>query len=53
MSTTHTLKRVIAGALLSGAVAVAGFGLAAGTANAFNPQPDPPGGLQFHANRHN
>jgi hypothetical protein len=28
------LKRIIAGALLSGTVAVAGFGLAAGTAQA-------------------
>ena len=42
MNTNHTLK-FIAGALLSGGVAVAGFGLATGTANAFNPQPDPPG----------
>jgi hypothetical protein len=38
----NTLK-VIAGALLSGGIAVAGFGLATGTASAFNPQPDPPG----------
>ena len=42
MNTNRTLK-FIAGALLSGGVAVAGFGLATGTANAFNPQPDPPG----------
>jgi hypothetical protein len=34
MSTTHSLKRIIAGALLSGGVAVAGLGLAAGTAQA-------------------
>jgi hypothetical protein len=34
MSTTHTLKRIITGALLSGGIAVAGFGLAAGTAHA-------------------
>jgi hypothetical protein len=38
-----TLKKMIAGALLSSGVAVAGFALATGTANAFNPQPDPPG----------
>ncbi len=38
----NTLK-IIAGALLSGGVAAAGLGLATGTANAFNPQPDPPG----------
>src|ERR1700676_4123973 len=34
MNTTHNLKRIIAGALLSGGVAVAGLGLAAGTAHA-------------------
>ena len=32
MSTTHHRKRIIAGALLSGGLAVAGLGLAAGTA---------------------
>ena len=32
MTTPHTLKRIIAGVLLSGGVAVAGIGLAAGTA---------------------
>ena len=42
MNINRTLK-FIAGALLSGGVALAGFGLATGTANAFNPQPDPPG----------
>jgi hypothetical protein len=34
MTTSHNLKRIIAGALLSGAVAVADSGLAAGTAHA-------------------
>jgi hypothetical protein len=34
MSTAHTLTRIIAGVLLSGGVAVAGLGLAAGTAQA-------------------
>jgi hypothetical protein len=34
MNTTHNLKRIISGALLSGALAVAGLGLAAGTAQA-------------------
>ena len=43
MSTTHNLKRIIVGALLSGSVALAGLGLSMGTAQAFNPQPDPPG----------
>jgi hypothetical protein len=48
--TMHTtLKKMIAGALLSSGVAVAGFALATGTANAFNPQPDPPGRI-FHPN---
>jgi hypothetical protein len=36
MNGTHNLKRIIAGALLSGGIAVAGLGLAAGTA-----QPSP------------
>ncbi len=34
MHSTHTLKRIVAGALLSSGVAMAGFGLAAGTAEA-------------------
>src|SRR5215813_3448489 len=34
MDTQHTLKKIITGASLSGAVAVAGLGLAAGTAQA-------------------
>jgi hypothetical protein len=34
MTTIHTMKRRVVGALLSGGVAVAGFGLAAGTAQA-------------------
>ena len=42
MSTTHRVKRTIVGALLSGSVALAGLGLGMGTAQAFNPQPDPP-----------
>jgi hypothetical protein len=42
MNTKRTLK-LLAGALLSGGIVVAGLGLATGTANAFNPQPDPPG----------
>jgi hypothetical protein len=43
MSTTHNMKRIIVGALLSGSVAIAGLGLSMGTAQAFNPQPDPLG----------
>jgi hypothetical protein len=35
MNTTHTLKRMIAGALLSCGVAVAGLGLGTGTAHAY------------------
>jgi hypothetical protein len=34
MNATHNLKRIIAGMLLSGGVAVTGLGLAAGTAQA-------------------
>ncbi|HZN81951.1 MAG TPA: hypothetical protein VFC01_20015 [Mycobacterium sp.] len=37
------MKNVIVGALLSGSVALAGLGLSIGTAQAFVPQPDPPG----------
>ncbi len=36
MNTPHSLKRVVAGTLLSGGVAVAGLGLAAGSAHAEN-----------------
>ena len=43
MSTTYSLKRIIVGALLSGSVTLAGLGLSMGTAQAFDPQPDPPG----------
>jgi hypothetical protein len=39
MNTTRTLRRTAVGALLSGAVAMAGFGLAAGTAQADNQGP--------------
>ena len=46
MSTTHRVKRTIVGALLSGSVALAGLGLGMGTAQAFNPQPDPPGKIR-------
>jgi hypothetical protein len=35
MNTTHNVKRIIAGALLAGSVAVAGLGLGAGTAQAY------------------
>ena len=45
MNTNHKVKKVIVGALLSGGVALAGFGLTAGTAHAFRPQPEPPGSL--------
>ena len=34
MDTTHTLKKILVGALLSSAVAVAGLGIVAGTAQA-------------------
>jgi hypothetical protein len=37
------MNRIIFGALLSGTIAIAGLGLSAGTAYAFDPQPDPPG----------
>ena len=46
MSTTNNVKRIIVGALLSGGVALAGLGLSMGTAQAFNPQPDPPGKIR-------
>lgn len=43
MKTKHHVTRVVAGAVLSAGVAAAGLGLTPATANAFNPQPDPPG----------
>jgi hypothetical protein len=47
MATTQNIKTIAGKALLSGAVALAGLGLASGTAHAFNPQPDPPGMPHF------
>ena len=46
------MKRIIFAALLSGSIALAGLGLSMGTAQAFNPQPDPPGKVttQQHVN---
>jgi hypothetical protein len=43
MNTTHNGKRIIAGALLFGGVALAGLGLKMGTAQAFDPQLESPG----------
>jgi hypothetical protein len=43
MKTTRTTKKILGKALLSAGVALAGMGLASGTAHAFNPQPEPPG----------
>jgi hypothetical protein len=37
------IKKIIVAALLSGGITLAGLGLSTGTANAFDPQPDPPG----------
>lgn len=42
MITTHNIKKVAGAALLSGAFSLVGLGLASGTAQAFNPQPEPP-----------
>ena len=41
MNTTHNLKKMIVGALLSGGVALAGLGLTAGTAQAAPDRPGP------------
>jgi hypothetical protein len=43
MITTHDMKKMIGKAVVTGGVALVGLGLATGTAQAFNPQPDPPG----------
>lgn len=43
MNANHRVMKMLAAALLSGGIAVAGLGLSSATANAFNPQPDPPG----------
>lgn len=40
---THNMKKMAGKVVVSGALALAALGLAAGTAQAFNPQPDPPG----------
>ena len=39
---THNLKKTAAKAILTSVAALAGLGLASGTAQAFDPQPDPP-----------
>ncbi|MDR3660983.1 MAG: hypothetical protein P4L86_11425 [Mycobacterium sp.] len=43
MIITDNIKKMAGMTLLSGSLTLVGLGLAAGTANAFNPQPDPPG----------
>ena len=43
MITTHVIPKVAGKALIAGAVALVGLGLASGTAQAFDPQPEPPG----------
>ena len=43
MITTRDMKKMVGRAVLTGGVALVGLGLASGTAQAFNPQPDPPG----------
>ena len=47
MSTIENVTRIVAGALLSGGVALAALAMSAGTAQAFNPQPDPPGKVAY------
>ena len=42
MITSHTLKTTLVGTLLFGGIALAGLSITAGTAQAFDPQPDPP-----------
>ena len=42
MTITRSMKTFAAKALLAGGVALIGLGLASGTAQAFNPQPEPP-----------
>ena len=41
------MKRIIIGGLLTGSIALTGLGLSTGTAQAFNPQPDPPGKVAY------
>jgi hypothetical protein len=47
MITTKNVKRIIAGAVLSGGVAMVALAMSTGTASAFNPQPDPPGKVAY------
>jgi hypothetical protein len=42
MITTHDMKKLAGKALLATGVALVALGLASGTAQAFNPQPEPP-----------
>jgi hypothetical protein len=37
------MKKILFGTLLSAGIALAALGLSTGTAQAFDPQPDPPG----------
>jgi hypothetical protein len=43
MTTAHTMKKMAGKAVLSAGAALVALGLASGTAQAFNPQPEPPG----------
>ncbi|PXX09334.1 hypothetical protein [Mycolicibacterium moriokaense] len=43
MITVHNMNKMAGKILLTGSLALAGLGLASGTAQAFNPQPEPPG----------
>jgi hypothetical protein len=43
MTTRHAMKKLVGKGVLSAGAALVALGLAAGTAHAFNPQPDPPG----------
>lgn len=40
---SKTVTKTVGTLFVSGMVALAGLGITAGTAHAFNPQPDPPG----------
>jgi hypothetical protein len=40
--TTNGIRRIAAKVVISGSLALTAMGLAAGTAHAWNPQPDPP-----------
>jgi hypothetical protein len=47
MTTSNTIKKMVGKTVLTAGLALAGLAFATGTAQAFNPQPEPPGKPMF------